>query len=72
MLLKVFPLAGFKRKTDSILFNKYIQKIRETIKLEFIREKHFVERKNEGRKPDKDSSLRRLKFMPENLNKKCR
>jgi hypothetical protein len=28
---------------------------------------NIVERKNEGRKPDKNSSLRRLEFMPRNL-----
>jgi hypothetical protein len=33
-----------------------------------IHEKHFVERKNEGRKPDKNPSLRRLEFMPRNLD----
>jgi hypothetical protein len=36
-----------------------------------ILELHFVEWKNEGKKPDKISSLRRLKFMPRNLDKKC-
>jgi hypothetical protein len=30
-------------------------------------EKHFVERKNEDRKPDKNSSLGRLKFVPRNI-----
>ncbi len=28
--------------------------------------------RNEGRKPDKNSSLRRLELMPRNLNLKCR
>ncbi len=36
----------------------------ETKKLECIHEKYCVERKNEGRKPDKNSSLRRLEFKP--------
>jgi hypothetical protein len=30
--------------------------------------KIIFERKNEGRKPDKNSSLRRLEFMPRNLD----
>ncbi len=30
---------------------------KETRKLEFIHEEHFVERKNEGRKPDQNLSL---------------
>jgi hypothetical protein len=49
-----------------------MQKIRETIKLESIHEWHFVERENEGRMPDKNSSLRRLEFMPRNIDQKCR
>jgi hypothetical protein len=40
----------------------YKKKIRETRKLE-----HFVERTNEGRKPDRNSNLSRLEFMPRNL-----
>ncbi len=28
--------------------------------------RHFLEQKNESRKPDKNSSLRRLEFMPGN------
>jgi hypothetical protein len=48
-------------------FNTY-NKIREIRKLESIHEQHFVERKNESRKPDKNSSLRRLDFMPRNLD----
>jgi hypothetical protein len=47
---------GFSRKPYSTLVLKNIQKIRETRKLESIHEKHFVERKNEGRKPDKTQS----------------
>jgi hypothetical protein len=57
ILKKLF--SGFK--------NPY-KKIPETRKLENIHEKHFVERKNEVRKPDKNSSLRRLEFMPRNLD----
>jgi hypothetical protein len=39
----------------------------ETRKFEPIHEQHFVKRKNEGRKPDKDLNMRRLEFMPRNL-----
>ncbi len=53
------PFSGFE--------NPY-KKIRETIKLESIHKWHFVERKTEGRKPDKNSSLRRLEFMPRILD----
>ncbi len=42
--------------------------IRETRKLEAIYGYHFVERKNECRKPDKNSSLRGLKFMLRNID----
>jgi hypothetical protein len=56
------------KKTNSSLVLKSFQKIRETRKLKSIHEQHFVEMKNEGRKPDKNSSLRRLKFMPRNLD----
>jgi hypothetical protein len=44
------------------------KKIRVTRKLESIPEKHFVEWNNEGRKLDKNWSLRRLKFMPKTLS----
>ncbi len=57
---------------QTILFSGFknpYKKIRETRKLESIHEKHFVERKNEGRKPDiENSSLKRLEFMPRNLD----
>jgi hypothetical protein len=55
----------------NILFSglkKSLHKIRETRKLESIHEKHFVERKIEGIKPDKNSCLRRLEFMPRFLD----
>jgi hypothetical protein len=35
-------------------------------------EYHFVEQEHEGRKPGKNSRLRRLEFMPGNLDFKCR
>jgi hypothetical protein len=59
ILQKTIPYSGFKTP---------YKKIRETRKLESIHEKHFVEQKNEGRKLDKNSSLRRLKFMPRSLD----
>ncbi len=53
------------RKSDSTLVLKILtKKICETRKLESFREWHLVKRKNEGRKPDKNSSLRRLEFVP--------
>ncbi len=55
--------GGFFKKTMQTLlwFSKYIQK---NPRNKFIHEQHFTEKKNEGRKPDKDLSLRRLQFMP--------
>ncbi len=50
-------------------FKNPFERIRETKKLESIHEYHFVERKNEGRKRDKNSSLRRLEFVPRKANK---
>jgi hypothetical protein len=55
---------GFYGKPYSTL----VQKIRETRRLESIHEQPFVEWKNESRKPDKNSSMRRLEFMPRNLD----
>jgi hypothetical protein len=67
------PSTGrFSRQPYTSLYslkNPY-KKICETRKLESIRKMHFVERKNEGRKPDKNS--RRLEFLPRNLDIKCR
>ncbi len=40
------------KKTTLFFGFKNTKKIRETRKLEYIHEKHFVEQKNEGRKPD--------------------
>jgi hypothetical protein len=40
------------KKTILFFGFKNTKKIRETRKLEYIHEKHFVEQKNEGRKPD--------------------
>jgi hypothetical protein len=49
-------------------FRTLYKKLRETRKLESIYEKHIVEQKNQGRKPDKNSSLRRIEFRPRNLD----
>jgi hypothetical protein len=43
-----FLLADFERKPDSTLVLKLHTTIRETRKLESIREKHLVERKKEN------------------------
>jgi hypothetical protein len=47
---------------DGILghFKNTYKKIRKTGNLESIHEQHLVERKNKGREPEKNSSLRRL------------
>jgi hypothetical protein len=58
ILKKTILLSGFK--------NSY-KKICETRKLESVHEQHFVEQKNEGRKPDKNLSLKSLEFMSRNL-----
>jgi hypothetical protein len=52
--------------------NLYSTKIHKTRKLESIHEKHFVEGKNKGRKPDKILSLKRFEFMPRNHDLQCR
>jgi hypothetical protein len=49
------------------VFRNPYKKILETRKLKSVHEYHFVEGKNEGRKPDKNLSLRRLEFKPKNL-----
>ncbi len=46
---------------STLVLKKHTKKIRETIKLKFVHEKHFVERKNEGRKSDKNPSLELFK-----------
>jgi hypothetical protein len=61
LLLNAFHIPS----TGSFVIHK---KSPETEKLESIRELHFVERKNEGRKPDKNSSLIKLVFMSRNLD----
>jgi hypothetical protein len=49
----LYTTGGFERKPYSDL-KIPSNKIRETRKLEFVYELHFVEWKNEGRKPDKN------------------
>jgi hypothetical protein len=66
ILLYALLLAGFKENHSVLWFLKSLQKIRETIKLESIHEKHFPERKSEGRQPDKNLSL---SLYPETLTK---
>jgi len=70
MLFTVSFTGGFYRGPYSSLVLKILTKtkIRETRKLEYIDEYHFVQRKNEGRKPDKNLSLTRFKFRPTNLD----
>ncbi len=53
---------GFLKENQTLFwFSKYKQKNLRNEKY------HFAERKNEGRKLDKNSSLRRLEFIPRNL-----
>ncbi len=59
ILTKTIFFPGFKNP---------LKKITETRKLESFHEQHFVERKDEGRKPDKKTRDWRLKFMPGNLD----
>jgi hypothetical protein len=57
----------FYRKPFSTLVFKIRKNLRKKT-LEPILEYHIVEQKNEGRKLDNNSSLRRLKFMPQKLD----
>jgi len=60
----------FKENQNLLWFLKNIHKIRETRKLESIRELQLIERKNEGRKPVQNSSRRiPLEFMLRNFDK---
>jgi hypothetical protein len=59
ILKEIIFFSGFKNPH---------KKIRETKQLEPIHEWHFVEQENEGRKPDKKSSLLRLECMPRKLD----
>jgi hypothetical protein len=68
MLFTVSSTGGFLQKT--ILYSGFktpYKIIPRNKKLQSILEWHFVEKKNKGRKPDKNSCLRRLKFMHKNL-----
>jgi hypothetical protein len=61
-------LAVPESKPSLLFFKDSYRKIHETTKFESIHELHFAERKNEGRKPDKNSSLRRVELLPRNLD----
>jgi hypothetical protein len=66
MLFTVPSTGGFERKPYFSLVSKVLtKKIHLTRKLESIYE--VLELKDEGRKPDKNSSLRRLEFLPRNI-----
>jgi hypothetical protein len=67
MLFIVFLLADF---SESRLFSGFKiphKNIHETGKLESIRGQHLAEMKDDGRKTDKNFSLRRLESKPRNL-----
>ncbi len=64
----ILPWRILKKTILFCDFKNLYKKIRETRKLKSFHEKRFVERKNEGRKLDKNSNLRRLEFMPTNLD----
>jgi hypothetical protein len=69
LLFTVLSTGGFKKKkTILCLILKILTKNSKTRKLESIHELHFVEWKNDGRKPDKNKSLRRLEFLSRNLD----
>ncbi len=71
LLLRVIHSPFYQRilkKTRPFPFKNSYKNIRETRKLEFIHEQHYAERKKERRKLEKNSSLRRLEFMPRNLD----
>ncbi len=63
MLFKVDSTGGFLKKTRLYSGFKSLTKYLRNKKLKSIHEDHFVEQKNESRKPNKNSSLRRLEFM---------
>jgi hypothetical protein len=62
MLFTVPSTGGFERKLYAFLVLSINTK--KSAKQEY----HFVERKNEGRKLDTNLSMRRLEFMPRNLD----
>jgi hypothetical protein len=71
MLFTVFSTVLWRILKKTILhsgFNNPYKKIRETRKLETIHDYYFVEWKNEDRKTRQNLSLRKLKFMPRNLD----
>jgi hypothetical protein len=69
MIYTVPSTGGFLKKT--ILFSGFrnpYEKSAEISKFESIHKKAFCRLKNAGTKPDKNSSLSRLEFMPKNLD----
>jgi hypothetical protein len=68
-MLCIVPSPRILKKT--VLFFGFKNQSAEQENSSLIHEEHFVEHKNEGRKPDKNSRLRRLEFMPKNLELIC-
>ncbi len=64
------PLADLKKTILLSGLQILKKKIGETRQLGSINEWHFVEQKKVGRKPDKNSSPRRLEFMLRNFDQK--
>jgi hypothetical protein len=60
----LFPVSSTGGPHRALLYVGFIT----PYKKKAIREYHFEEQKNKGRKPDKNSSLGRIKFMPRNLD----
>ncbi len=69
MLFTVPSTGGFIIKPYFSLVLKIIKKIHETRKLESTHEKHFMQRKNEGRKPDKIRVWQETSLCPETWTK---
>jgi hypothetical protein len=71
LLYAIHSLFYWRILKKSILFSGFknpYRKIRKTRKLQSINEHHCVEQKIEGRKPNKNLSLRRLELMPRSLD----
>jgi hypothetical protein len=68
-----FLSVYWRNKLFSAFNNPYKKSSKQEKKLESFHGTHFVERKNEARKPDENSSLRRLKSLcPETSTKNDR
>jgi hypothetical protein len=73
MPFTVHSTGEFQRKTySSLVLKKLTKKSAKQENSSLFMNDNFVERKNKGRKPDNNMSLRRLEFMPRNLDEKCR